>query len=288
MNQQFWSKRLNKAIQYLRARPFRDTKQEPQQDTWAVLVCASRYWFNYRHVANTLSVYHTVKRLGIPDSNILLMLADDMACNPRNPYPTQVFNHPDHRLNLYDDDIEVDYRGADVTVDSFLQVLTGQHHAAMPASKRLLSTNASNVLVYLTGHGGDEFLKFQDKEELMAQQMADAVGTMWRDQRYRELLFIIDTCQASTMYSLITSPRVLAMSSSKLGESSYSHHVDSDVGLAVIDRFTYFMLEFFERIDRHSKATMQHLVDYVRPKPLLSSFDHRTDLFDSPLDKLRC
>jgi glycosylphosphatidylinositol transamidase (GPIT) subunit GPI8 len=41
-------------------------------------VCASRYWFNYRHVANTLSMYRTVKRLGIPDSNIILMLADDM------------------------------------------------------------------------------------------------------------------------------------------------------------------------------------------------------------------
>ncbi|CAN0541573.1 unnamed protein product, partial [Scytosiphon promiscuus] len=31
-------------------------------------VCTSRFWFNYRHVANTLSVYHTVRRLGIPDS----------------------------------------------------------------------------------------------------------------------------------------------------------------------------------------------------------------------------
>ena len=30
-------------------------------------VCASRYWFNYRHVANTLSIYRSVKRLGIPD-----------------------------------------------------------------------------------------------------------------------------------------------------------------------------------------------------------------------------
>ena len=33
----------------------------------------------------------------------------------------------------------------------------------MPRSKRLLSDARSNVLVYLTGHGGDEFLKFQDQ-----------------------------------------------------------------------------------------------------------------------------
>jgi len=30
-------------------------------------ICTSRYWFNYRHIANTLSIYHSVKRLGIPD-----------------------------------------------------------------------------------------------------------------------------------------------------------------------------------------------------------------------------
>lgn len=42
-------------------------------NNWAVLVCTSRFWFNYRHIANTLSVYRTVKRLGVPDSNIILM-----------------------------------------------------------------------------------------------------------------------------------------------------------------------------------------------------------------------
>lgn len=59
---------------------------------WAVLVCTSKFWFNYRHMANTLSLYRTVKRLGIPDSNIILMMADEVACNPRNSYPGQVFN----------------------------------------------------------------------------------------------------------------------------------------------------------------------------------------------------
>ncbi|KAJ2631773.1 glycosylphosphatidylinositol anchor biosynthesis, partial [Coemansia sp. RSA 1287] len=56
-------------------------------NNWAVLVCTSRFWFNYRHIANTMSMYRTVKRMGIPDSHIILMLADDVACNPRNCYP---------------------------------------------------------------------------------------------------------------------------------------------------------------------------------------------------------
>lgn len=39
----------------------------------------------------------------------------------------------------------------------------------MPRSKRLLSDAGSNVLVYLAGHGGDDFMKFQDQEEIMGQ-----------------------------------------------------------------------------------------------------------------------
>lgn len=79
-------------------------------DTVLSQVCTSRFWFNYRHVANTLSVYHTIRRLGIPDSNIVLMLADDMPCNARNPFPGGVYNSKDHKLNLYEGDVEVDYR----------------------------------------------------------------------------------------------------------------------------------------------------------------------------------
>lgn len=48
-----------------------------------------RYWFNYRHASNIFSLYHSVKRLGIPDERIIAMNADDFACNPRNPFPSK-------------------------------------------------------------------------------------------------------------------------------------------------------------------------------------------------------
>jgi phosphatidylinositol glycan class K len=66
-----------------------------------------------------------VKRLGIPDSNIILMLADDAACNSRNHFPGCVFANRGHALDLYGENIEVDYRGYEVTVQNFLRLLTG-------------------------------------------------------------------------------------------------------------------------------------------------------------------
>lgn len=69
-------------------------------------------------------------------------------------------------------------------MENFVRVLTGRVHPATPRSKRLLSDHQSNVLVYLTGHGGDGFLKFQDAEELTNVDLADAIETMFQSNRY--------------------------------------------------------------------------------------------------------
>ncbi|PRQ41749.1 putative legumain protein [Rosa chinensis] len=255
-------------------------------NNWAVLVCTSRFWFNYRHMANTLSLYRTVKRLGIPDERIILMLADDMACNARNKYPAQVFNNENHRLNLYGDNVEVDYRGYEVTVENFLRVLTGRHETAVPRSKRLLSDEGSHILLYMTGHGGDEFLKFQDSEELQSHDLADAVKQMKEKRRFKELLIMVDTCQAATLFSQLQSPGVLAIGSSMKGENSYSHHLDSDVGVSVVDRFTFYTLAFFERLNMYDNASVSSLFNSYHPSLLMSTAYHRTDLYQRRLEEV--
>lgn len=84
-------------------------------------------------MANTLAMYRTVKRLGIPDSNIILMLADDVACNPRNPFAGAVYANADRRTDLYGQAIEVDYKGAEVSVETFLRLLSGPFPSLPPA-----------------------------------------------------------------------------------------------------------------------------------------------------------
>lgn len=272
---------------------------------WAVLVSTSRFWFNYRHLANTLSLYRTVKRLGIPDSQIILMLPDDMACNPRNSYPGSVFNDKSRELDLYDDKgeegmggIEVDYRGYEVTVENFIRLLTDRWPADYPRSKRLMTDDRSNILIYMTGHGGNEFLKFQDAEEISSFDLADAFEQMYEKKRYarpfalslpcanslryNELLFMIDTCQANTMYGAFYTPNIIATGSSALHQSSYSHHADQDIGVAVIDRWTYYNLEFLEEqiTSTSSNITLGQLFDSYDPVKVHSDAGIRYDLFE--------
>jgi phosphatidylinositol glycan class K len=90
----------------------------------------------------------------------------------------------------------------------------------------------------MTGHGGNEFLKFQDNEEVSAFDIADAVEQMWEKRRsaqsisssktiadkkrYNRLFYMIDTCQANSMYSKFYSPNIISTGSSMVGENSYS------------------------------------------------------------------
>jgi glycosylphosphatidylinositol transamidase (GPIT) subunit GPI8 len=131
--------------------------------------------------------------------------------------------------------------------------------------------------------------------------------------RYHEIFFMIDTCQANTMYSRIYSPNIVAAGSSEKSENSYSvclvlctkspdfsisiadarwlhsqHHTSSEIGVAVIDRFTYFNLEYLEDVSINSKATLQDLFSYYKEKQqnLGSTAGWRTDLFPRPLDKV--
>ena len=92
---------------------------------------------------------------------------------------------------------------------------------------------------------------------------------------------MIDTCQANTMYSKFYSPNILATGSSEIDQSSYSHHADSDVGVAVIDRYTYYNLEFLEKNvrDPTSKVTMGELFDSYNPADMHSDPGIRYDLF---------
>jgi phosphatidylinositol glycan class K len=112
------------------------------------------------------------------------MLADDVACDPRNPLGGAVFNDiHKNSLNVYGENAEVDYRGKEVTVETFIRLLTDRLPKGTPRSKRLLTDSGSNILIYMTGHGGNNFLKFQDSEEINSEDIAQAFEQMWAKRR---------------------------------------------------------------------------------------------------------
>lgn len=162
-----------------------------QDTTWAVIVDASRYWYNYRHSVNALAFYEVLKSHGVPDHNILLLLADYPASDPRNRFPGQLFFDRAVGQSVAGADVSVDIRGHAVNAASFLRILTGQNSRGSSTDLHLESTRTSRVLLYITGHGGDEFLKFSDVDELGSMELGDAIRTMGAKGRFGELLLLV-------------------------------------------------------------------------------------------------
>lgn len=72
------------------------------------------------------------------------------------------------------------------------------------------------------------------------------------------------------------------------GEKSYSHHTDMDVGLTVTDRVTYHGLQWFNRIDVDSNATLQEFLDFVGYALLVDAVVVRTQVARARTEESCC
>ncbi|KAK9174213.1 Peptidase C13 family protein [Cryptosporidium meleagridis] len=259
------------------------------QNNWAVIVSTSRYWYNYRHNTNALSFYNYLRQNGFRDDRIILMLAENIPCNTRNSIPGGVYSEDYdffYNLNNHTQTMEcadVDYREDEVTVSNFIKVLTNKHDGNIPNKKRLLSDEDSNIFIFLTGHGGDGFLKFQDFEEMTSFELANAIKEMKAHKRFKKIFIISETCQASTLHNHLDFEDVYAIGCSSLGESSYSKHYKVEIGVASIDRFTHFSLADFKNLSRNKLMPIASLIGkysvfQLRSTPQLKYKSGKTDI----------
>ena len=285
---------------------------QERKENWAILLCTSRYYYNYRHYVNALSVYKTLKDAGFRDDRILFLNTEnEVTCDTRNPYPGLVysdlpsiqssrmkkenkkydyttthifFNQSFTSTNGICSDssnhVEVDYIGDEVTVDAFLRLFDGRIHSLTEISRRLDSTTKSNIFVYMTGHGGDEFFKFHDTKEMTARDLGNAIKEMYEKDRFREILLVIDTCQAATMCNYMEVPGVYCIGGSGVGENSYAYEPKQELGLPVTDRFTLHFTKYIQReVIKPSKSKMKTKKSII---DLMNSMDKRF-LFANPI-----
>ncbi|MGK3741020.1 MAG: glycosylphosphatidylinositol transamidase (GPIT) subunit GPI8 [Bacillariaceae sp.] len=72
----------------------------------------------------------------------------------------------------------------------------------------------------------------------MAQDIANLMDRLYEEKKFGTALFIADTCQAFTLFDKVTTPNVLALGTSLIGESAYAHHSK----LCSVEYFPMFLL----------------------------------------------
>jgi GPI-anchor transamidase subunit K len=277
--------------------------QTREVQTYALIVSGSRFWFNYRHTANALAVYNIVKESGVPDNRILLGLSEDHSSRLNNRYFGTVFASDNEspmlnvnsslfahgggfasaatgmksRHNLYrPSDTEVDLLGSELTASTILGIISGRERYGSASSQRFHLSSAEDdssngphrhLLLYLTGHGGDGFLKLSDKEEITSVDLAQAVASALRSERFHTVTALFDTCQAATLHEHWYTPGILAFSSSVREQNSYAYGIDDQPTLTSSTTTAGLQADFGEGITIEQVSENYRLINRKRYYP---------------------
>ena len=205
------------------------------EDRWAVLVCSSDGWSNYRHQADLLNFYHFIKVLGMTDDHIILIMQDDIAYHEKNPYPGIIRSLPEGD-NLYCD-FELDYKLGDIAPADIVDILTGKKSERLPTV--LESTANDNVTIYWTGHGSYGSFSWLKDDKFTYEQLHSSLAELHDDGRYRQLLILTEPCHSGSMACAVEGfVGMLGISSSDHHESSFADHYNRELKAWMCDRFT--------------------------------------------------
>jgi len=257
------------------------TDAEPK--LWALLVAGSNYWYNYRHQADVCHAYQVLHAHGIPDENIVVMMYDDIANNAQNPTKGVVINHPNGK-DVYKG-VPKDYVGNDVTVQNFLNILTGNAAAmkGIGSGKVIASGPNDHVFVNFVDHGATGILAFPEGE-LTVKQLNDALNQMFKQKRYAKLVLYIEACEAGSMFRNVLSAKInaFATTASDYDESSYACYYDDKRQTYLGD---WYSVNWMEDSDKQNieKETLQAQFKIVKNITTTSHVQEYGDLTISNL-----
>lgn len=201
-----------------------DYKQEDEdikdyEGTKAVLIATSSGWDNYRHQADVLAYYQYLKQNNFTDDDILLIMADDLASDKKNPYPGQVIRDNLSLENLYTD-VTIDYKLDDLTPADLKQILLGRRSEKLPTV--LDSTDGHNVLLIWTGHGVPGSLLWDDNRNMITgRYMSELFKEMYLAGKYRKMFGVIEACYSgSVAMECVGVPKLLLMTATNDKETS--------------------------------------------------------------------
>lgn len=256
------------------------------ENNWAVLVAGSKSYSNYRHQADVFHAYQILTSKGINKDRIIVFAYDDIANSRSNPFPGKVFNKPNGD-DVYEG-VTIDYKGADVTPDNFVKVITGDKEgmAGIGTGKVLESTEKDNVFIFFSDHGADNLIAFPSKY-LYSDTLNKAIQTMHEKKLYNKLVFYLEACHSGSMFDkeLPTDINVYVTTAANPQESSYAYYCGSEAAVngtrinsCLGDEYSVKWMEHTESIEDLTSVTLQAQFELVKRKTVGSHVMQYGDL----------
>jgi ABC-type branched-subunit amino acid transport system substrate-binding protein len=213
--------------------------------TWALLVAASSGWENYRHQADMLAQYQRLRANGVPADHIVVVMADDLARNPKNKKKGTVINVVGGP-NLYRD-VDADYGPTQINADQLMGILQGRVSALTP--KILQSGPNDDVYLYMAGHGNENGLYLGLGEVVPDQSqrysivtpalLSQTVNAMAAAHKYRRIFIAVEACEGGVLGAGIDAPGAFLLSAASPIEDSLSANYDPSLDTWLADEFSF-------------------------------------------------
>lgn len=214
---------------------------------WAVLVCGSEGFGNYRHHADVAHAYQIMKKGGLEPDHIITLMYNDVPFDESNPFPGKLYNHPgDDTPDVYEG-VVVDYEKGEVSPETLIKVLTGDESTG---KKVLKTTEEDNIFLFFSDHGGPDVLCLPGGR-LHSADLLDAIKKMHEKKMYNKFVLYIEACYSGSMFlNLPEDLNVLAVTAANDHESSWGWYCGDEsvthgkkLGTCLGDEFSVFWME---------------------------------------------
>merc|ERR1719487_346014 len=227
------------------------------QQNWAVLVAGSNGYYNYRHQSDVCHAYQIFKKNGVPDSNIIVFMYDDIANSAQNPNKGSIIN-TDGGPNVYTG-VPKDYTGATVTPQNFLNVLMGKDMTGIGSGKTLKSGPKDRVFIFFSDHGAPGLIAFPGYKMLYAKDLIPVLTSMSNSQKFDQLVFYLEACESGSMFNKLSDSklRIYATTASNPFESSYACDYNSGAGAYLNDCYSFNFMNDTDFADVRKESLQQ-------------------------------
>ena len=216
------------------------------EERWAVVISPSTKWTNYRHQADALAIYQGLRHYGYDDDHIVLIVEDNLADAPQNPFPGQIFveraSQPDPANPLVNADLhknlQVDYHFSDLSSpDDLADILLGRASDRLPSVIR--PTVRDNVFFFWSGHGDDDDGPIWGDEDARRVFGSRLIRSTVGQMQYRRMLMAVETCYSGKWGEALTGlPNLLVLTAANAYETSKADVYDTEMRTFLSNAFT--------------------------------------------------
>lgn len=251
----------------------------------ALLVASSTGWSNYRHQADVLAMYQLLKAHGYSDSDIILIMADDIADNPYNP-DKGIIRVQFGGENVYANAL-IDYKLTDLSPEDFCNILTG--HSTVKTPEVINGDEGTNLFVFWSGHGTPGSLCWDESSVgLTPTMMNKALSKLYAQKGYRKLAMFVETCYSGSVFeNCIGLPGMVFYTAANPNETSKADMFNTDLGIWMSNRFTSTLIE---NLTNKSVISMHDLynrlfINTVGSHVMVYNAENYGNLYNSSMDE---